>query len=370
MSASRSDLPRISGADQPLVSVVMVTRNVERFLVESIESILNQTFRDFEFIIVDFGSTDNSKEISRRYAASDNRIRLDDTSTCGLAEVRNAACALATGRYLAIQDADDISLPGRLKTEVAFLETHPGVGLLGGAVQWIDSKGKSLVTAPDYPTGDFEIREVLKERNPFWQPTVMMRREAFERVGGYRVALSQSEDYELWLRISEHYQCANLNEVILKYRIHPFQVSIRKRTEQILCALAAQASAALRRAKRPDPLESALEVTAAVLVSMGVTETIQAKSLAEGYSYWIKQTYAAGEYDAVLEATAEMAQVCGGRGVDPRVLSDVHLMAATAAWKQKKILSSALLLGRAIRERPRVVGRPLMPLLRFLSHPR
>jgi hypothetical protein len=352
--------------DQPLVSVVMVICNIERFLPEAIESILSQSFRDFEFIIVDFGSTDKSKDIAASYAAKDSRIRLSEIPQCSYIEAKIAACSLPKGRYIAIQDADDVSLPDRLRAEVDYMEKHPEVGLLGGAVQWIDSQGKFLTTADDYPTQDHEIRSVLKERNPFWHPTVLILREAFVRAGGYREPSSPSDDYDLWLRISEHYQCANLKQVVLKYRIHPQQLSLRKRKQQILCVLSAQASASLRRAGKPDPLNSVKQLTPAVLAGMGVSEAKQKTSLAEGYFYWIKQIYAAGEYAAVIEAAAEMLQVCEGEGVEPRFISDVHLIAAKAYWKRGRMFPSFLSLGRAVLARPRVLGAPLKPLLRLL----
>ena len=95
------------------------------------------------------------------------------------------------------------------------MEKHPEVGLLGGAIQRIDADGKYLTIADDYPTEDKEIRAVLKEWNTFWHPTVLILRKAFVEVGGYREPSSPSDDYDLWLRISEHYQCANLKQVVL-----------------------------------------------------------------------------------------------------------------------------------------------------------
>jgi glycosyltransferase involved in cell wall biosynthesis len=367
MSQYLFDRDTMPTTDLPLVSVVMVIRNIERFLPEAIESILSQSFRDFEFIIVDFGSTDKSKDIAACYAAKDSRIKLSEIPQCSYVEAKIAACSLPKGRYIAIQDADDVSLPDRLKAEVDFMEKHPEVGLLGGAVQWIDSQGKFLTTADDYPTVDHEIRTVLKERNPFWHPTVLILRGAFVRVGGYRVAFTQSDDYDLWLRISEYYQCANLKQVVLKYRIHPQQLTVRNRKEQILCMLAAQASASLRAAGKLDPLDSVKQLTPAVLVGMGVSEARQKASLGEGYFYWIKQIYAAGEYAVVIEGAGEMLQVCEGEGVEPRLISDVHLIAAKAYWKQRRMFSSFLSVGRAVLARPKVVGRPLKPLLRLLG---
>lgn len=361
-----SDRDAVSTDGKPLVSVVMVVRNVERFLPEAIESVLDQTFRDFEFIIVDFGSADKSKEIAGSYAGKDSRIRLGEIPPSSYIEAKIAACLLPTGRYIAIQDADDVSLPNRLQDEVNFMEKHPGVGLLGGAVRWIDAQGQSLRTVDDYPTEDDKIRAVLKERNPFWHPTVLMLREAYVRAGGYRLPSAPSDDYDLWLRISEHYQCANLKQVVLKYRIHSQQLSLRQRNQQILCALAARASVSLRAAGKPDPMNVVHQVTPALLVEMGVSEAKQKKALAEGYLYWIKQIYAAGEYAAVVDAAAEMIQLCDG-GVEPRLISDVHVIVAKAYWKQKKLLPSFFSVARAVLARPGVVARPLKPLFRLLG---
>lgn len=151
-------LPPFTAMSNPLVSVVMVVCNVERFLGEAIASVLAQTFREFEFVIVDFGSTDKSKEIVSQYAATDHRIRLHEIPNCGLAEARNAGVSRAQGRYVAIMDADDVSLPDRLLREVEFLEKNPNVGVVGGAVAWIDATG-SLLGTPRYPR---ESRSIVR----------------------------------------------------------------------------------------------------------------------------------------------------------------------------------------------------------------
>src|SRR6267143_1232993 len=239
--------------NKPIISVVMVIRNVEHFLAESIESILGQTFKDFEFIIVDFGSTDKSKVIASGYAARDNRIMLHEIPNCSLTEARNAGCLLAQGRYIAVMDSDDISSPDRLMSELDFMERHPEVGLLGTATEWIDASGRPLRNER-FPTEDHEIRAALSLHSPFCQPTVLIRKEAFLLVGGYRAVFAQAEDYDLWLRITEHFECANLKEALLKYRIHPYQISMRGRREQTLCILAAQVSALARRNGNQDPL--------------------------------------------------------------------------------------------------------------------
>ena len=350
---------------ETLVSVVMVIRDVERFVAEAIESILRQTFQDFEFIILDFGSTDKSKEIALSYAARDSRIRVSEIPATDYIQAKIAACLLPKGQYIAIQDADDVSLPERLQLEVEFLEKHPEVGVLGGAVQWVDSEGIYLKTAADYPTEDPEIRAELRERNAFWHPTILMRRDAYVRAGGYRVSLSLADDYDLWLRISERYQCANLPQVLLKYRIHSQQLSLRKRHQQILCVLGAQASAALREAGKPDVMNNVAVLTPSILTSMGIDEVVQKRAIAEGYRYWTKQLYDAGEPDAVVEAATELSHLCAGAGVEPTTLAEVHVLAAKAHWKQKRVLSGAISAGRAVYYRPGLLTRLLGPLLRL-----
>jgi hypothetical protein len=354
-------------SDQPLVSVVLVIRDVERYLEEAIESILRQTLRDFEFIIVDFGSTDSSKEIAKRYQARDARVRVSEIAPCSYIEAKIAACALPKGQYIAIQDADDISLPDRLEAEVTYMNQHSKVGLLGGAVQWIDSDGKFLPSADDYPTEDRDIRIELVTRNVFWHPTVLIRAEAFRKVGGYRAAFKQSDDYDLWLRIAEHYQCANLKQKVLNYRIHSQQLSLKKRKDQILCALAAQAAARLRSQGKSDPLNTAHEVTPALLVTMGVSEATQISELASGYSGYIRHIYDAGGYAAIPDAVAEMLQVCRGPHLDRRLASDMHLLSARAWWKQRKALQSGFSVAKAVQARPRVLGKPFRRMMRRLT---
>jgi glycosyltransferase involved in cell wall biosynthesis len=118
----------------------MAICDVEHYLGDSIESILGQTFKDFEFIIVDFGSTDKSKTIAAGYAANDARVKFHEIPPCALPVARNAGCFLAQGRYIAVMDADDVSSQNRLAWQVEYLERHPEVALLGGATRWFDAR--------------------------------------------------------------------------------------------------------------------------------------------------------------------------------------------------------------------------------------
>ena len=351
--------------NKPLVSVVMVVCNVDHFLAESIESILGQTLRDFEFIIVDFGSTDNSKSIISSYAASDSRLKFHIIPSCGLAEARNASCFLAQGQYIALMDADDVSSPDRLMWQIDFMEKHPEVSVLGGAVEWIDTTGRALVTW-DNPVGDGEIQSALLERCPLWQPTVLMRREAFVGVGGYRPPFAPAEDYDLWLRMAEHFQIANLKQVVLKYRIHPNQVSMRKRAQQTLGVLAARVAASSRRNGIPDPLNSVKEITPEALAALGVTKASLQSELASESGRWIRNMCMAGEYSVALQAALATLQ-SDLEYVERRQIADLHLIVARLYWRQRKYLSSLLAAAHAVVTRPVVAGRPLRPVLRRLG---
>jgi hypothetical protein len=347
---------------RPLVSVVMVIRDVERYLSEAIESILNQTFREFEFIIVDFGSNDRSRDIAASYAAHDSRIKLSEIAPSSYIEAKIAACSLPKGPYIAIQDADDVSLPDRLQAEVDFLERRPDVGFLGGAVEWIDAQGNLLASANDYPTGDPEIRSELRVRNTFWHPTVLMRRDAYVLVGGYRAVFTQSDDYDLWLRMSEHYQCANLRQKVLKYRVHSQQLSVRKRKDQVFCTLAARAAASLRRECKVDPLDSAKEITPALLASMGVSEAAQKKEFVDDFRGYIRLMFESGGYEAVPNAVAEMLRDCKGSYRDSLLIVDMQVLVGRALWKEGKNVRGLLAIARAVRARPRLFAHPRMLL--------
>jgi hypothetical protein len=353
--------------NQPLVSVVVVVCNVDRFLTESIESILGQTFREFELIILDFGSTDNSKSIISSYADRDSRVKFHEVPPCGLAEARNAVCSLARGRYIAVMDADDIALEGRLMWQVAFMENHPEVGVLGGAIQWIDATGRPLRIDPR-PTQDHEIKAALPDHYPFCHATVLMRRDAFVLAGGYRPVFAQAEDYDLAMRMSEHCRCANLKQVVLKHRLHAHQLSSEKGTQQTLCKLAAQASALARKNGSPDPLSSVGEITPAALVRLGVTDARQQRQVALDRYQWIRNMCMASEYSIALKAALEMLQ-SDLEPVERWLIADLRLLAARLYWKQGRFLRGILTGAQAFAARPVMLGRPVRPLLQWLWSP-
>lgn len=203
--------------DAPRVSVVLPVFNAEQFVAEAVQSILDQTFPDFELIVIDDGSTDGSPAILESLAAKDVRIIIRRQNNSGLVESLNRGCASARGQYIARMDADDISSPERLRSQVKYLDDHPETGIVGTWFQYISADGRPGPVCP-LPTSPDVIRWFLMFGNCIAHPTVMVRREVITRLHYYRHD-AVVEDYDLWVRASEATNLANLPEVLLRYRI-------------------------------------------------------------------------------------------------------------------------------------------------------
>ncbi|MFN6567621.1 glycosyltransferase family 2 protein [Dendronalium sp. ChiSLP03b] len=204
----------------PKVTVLMPVYNGERYLREAIDSILAQTFPDFEFLIINDGSTDNTREIICSY--DEPRIRLiDNDYNLGLTRSLNKGLKLAEGEFIARQDADDVSEPERLAKQVTFLKTHPEVTLVGTWYKYIDPQG-SLIGECNLPCKSTQIRWEILFYCPFVHSAVMFRKYTIvEQIGFYNEALSYAQDYDLWWRIVRQLQVANLNEYLIKLRSNP-----------------------------------------------------------------------------------------------------------------------------------------------------
>lgn len=206
----------------PLVSVLMPVYNAERYVAQAVESILNQTFQDFELIIIDDGSTDRSLEVLQRYAAQDQRIHLTHSENCGIAKTTNKMLSQAAGEFVALMDNDDIAFPDRLAQQVDLLKSQPNVVGVSGAVQFIDEQGRLLLTESPVPQDDQEIQSLLLSgyANNFPHPCAMLRRAALVEIGGYNEALVVAADLDMMLRIGEVGKLMNLKQPILQYRVH------------------------------------------------------------------------------------------------------------------------------------------------------
>jgi GT2 family glycosyltransferase len=356
--------------DKPLVSVAMVVYNNEPFLTEAIESILTQTFRDFEFIIVvDLGSGDRSESIVRQFQAKDDRIRSLFIRHCSLPEARNAGCFLAKGRYIALMDADDVALKDRLSRQVEFMESHPQVGVLGGAMELIDATGRSFSTI-DYPLEDRDLRPALFRANSFAQPTVMTRKEAFVSVGGYRDVFVKAEDYDLWLRVAVagQWRLANLEAVVVKYRIHPNQRTQNDLKQEVVHMLAARAAASSNRTDGgPDALSSVREITPEVLTGLGVSETTFQQALATYYLNQINLMCQVRQESSALRLALDMLHSSRWQHVERRLIADTWLRTARLYWRQEQFFRSLAAVSHAVRARPAIAGRPAKRFLRRLG---
>ena len=217
------------------VSVVMPVYNGEKYLREAVESILAQTFRNFELIAVDDGSTDGSASILAGYRQQDERIViLTHSKNQGIVSALNRGLEIAQGKYIARMDADDVSLPERFERQVEFLETHPQVGVLGSEAIFMDSQGQDIARMAQ-THDDLSIRWTSLLANVFFHPTVMFRRAVLTEFNlGYQPGLQSGQDYDLWVHMLEHTQGANLDQPLVRYRVTAESISSQYKQEQMV----------------------------------------------------------------------------------------------------------------------------------------
>lgn len=214
----------------PKVSVIMgiYNTNDETIVRASINSILNQTYRDFEFIICDDGSTDNTYELLKKIAKTDNRIIImKNNKNMGLAQTLNNCLKKSKGEFIARMDSDDISLPTRLEKQLDFLENNPDYSLVGSNVILFDEMGEwGIRTLPEYPN-----KKNFLFNSPFVHPSVFIRKSSLEVLNGYTVKKEtrRCEDYELFMRFyAKGWYGYNIQEPLLKYRENKEAYSRRK----------------------------------------------------------------------------------------------------------------------------------------------
>lgn len=210
----------------PKISVVMPVYNREQYLKESIESILCQTFKDFEFIIVDDQSTDSSWQIIQEYADKDPRIvAVKNTGKKGCYSARNCGHRLAKGKYIAVMDSDDIALPNRLQTQFDFMKRNPEIGICGSWARMFGDKDEIM----QMPQNHEEIRDFNFFYCPMIHPSVIFRNTNLIL---YSENHSSAQDYDLWSRMADKLKFANIPEVLLLYRVHNDKIGSAKKEEQ------------------------------------------------------------------------------------------------------------------------------------------
>ena len=211
----------------PEVTVLMSVYNGERFLVECIDSIVNQTFTNFEFIIINDGSTDGTGAILERYAQVDDRMYIHHQENLGLIASLNKGCRLARGKYIARMDSDDVSLPDRLKMQVHFLDKNPDIGVVGTDFNMIASDG-TVWNPPkffDVPTEPNFVKWKLYFSCCVCHPSIMVRKTVYSHLSGYRDEFIHAEDYDFFLRAVSYTKISNLPHVLYKLRKHESNVT-------------------------------------------------------------------------------------------------------------------------------------------------
>jgi glycosyltransferase involved in cell wall biosynthesis len=238
----------------PAVSVIMPVRNGEAWLGQGIASVLSQDFGDLELLAVDDGSDDGTPRILEQFSGADPRVRVIHQAPLGIVAALNRAIAAARAPYLARLDADDRAMPERLGRQHAFMQANPEMVLLGSGAEKIDPSG-AVIGRLSPPTEGAELKRILGRTNPFIHSTVMMRSAAAHKLGGYRAAFGAAEDYDLWLRMAEVGDIANLPDHLIQYRLHAANLSRMDAVRQSFSVRLAQRSAAGRRGGAGDPAQ-------------------------------------------------------------------------------------------------------------------
>jgi glycosyltransferase involved in cell wall biosynthesis len=204
----------------------MSVYNGERYLRESIDSILGQTFKNFELVIIDDGSTDDSWKIIKKYSTKDKRIvTIRNRKNLRTSAALNRGLDIARGKYIVRMDADDWSYPYRLEKQYDYMRKHPKVGVSGGAIE-ICNERLRVLNKRRYPLSDKAARKIIFRYSPFAHPATIWNKEIMQNAGGYNENIPLSQDYDLYFRIGKLSKFGNIKDVLLKLRTHDDSSSI------------------------------------------------------------------------------------------------------------------------------------------------
>ncbi len=276
----------------------MSVYNDAKYIRESVDSILNQTFRDFEFVIVSDGSTDETLEIINNY--NDHRIRIiKNEENIGLTRSLNKGLKFARGDYIARQDADDISEPERLQKELNFLVKRSDYAAVGSSIRVINEDGKELYTI-EKPITDKEIKDFFKKGNCIAHGSSMVRMSYLQGVGFYDESFLKAQDYDLWLKLSEKYKLANIPEYLYSWRCHKGNISVKNYNEQIHYVEIAKVKARKRKDKRRFQLNSLPPEFSVLMANYN-----NSKYVGEAIQSVLKQTFKNWELIIVDDASTD-----------------------------------------------------------------
>jgi glycosyltransferase involved in cell wall biosynthesis len=295
----------------PMVSVVMPVRNGERFLRQAMASVRDQTVTDWELIVVDDGSTDATPEILRAAAAGDSRVGVHRREGGGVGPALRMGCSLASAPLIARMDADDVCRPQRLERQLELLALHPRVAVVGAGVEYVDHLARPVKVAVP-PVDDAGIRQRLEVETVFFHPTVVFRREAYEAVGGYRDVAVPAEDLDLWLRLAERHELANVPEPLLEYRLHADQQLVAGVGGAARAVLAVRASAASRRRGEEDPLDTVTTIDDRLVLRLGISAEELQREEVDTLLYVARKLDQAGAHATAAELRQRASRLSSG----------------------------------------------------------
>lgn len=311
------------GSSYPLTSVIMSCYNAEQYLREAIESVLDQSFSDFEFILIDDGSTDATLEIIRTYERQDERIVVVEKENTGLAHSLNVGIGLARGKWIARLDADDLAMPQRFEEQINFLENRRGVVLLGSDCFEIDKFGREI-KVHRYPiTHRRFIRSIERGKSPFPHSSVMYKTETVRKVGGYRIRMNGAEDVDLWLRLSEKGKIHCLNKPLIKLRKHNASITFINHKKTVILSYAARTSHWIRKFGYSDPID-------------------QEEPLFRSYLHWIEDELFSSRYFDELEFLNSIRRRNDGRNKSLPVLARLLISRHIFSIFRKRIWGTSL----------------------------
>lgn len=230
---------------KPKISVLMPVHNGEKYLSTSIKSILSQSFKNYEFIVIDDGSIDNSLKIIQGYKKKDKRIIvIQNITNIGTTKSLNKGLRVAKGRYVVRMDADDWSYPNRLQKQYEFMEKHPEIVVSGGTID-VCNEDMEVIYTRKYPLQDKDVRKIIFLYSPFAHSATIWNAEKMKHVGGYNENIPLSQDCELYFRVGKFAKFGNINSKIVKLRTHNRSSSISKDIIQEKYAIYARIKAIL-----------------------------------------------------------------------------------------------------------------------------
>lgn len=330
----------------PAVSVMMDVGDDAGFLDEALDSLSRQTFHDFEIVLAHVGKAEGTRRIIRRWCLREPRLRAFETSFLPLAQAHNFVARQARGTFLARLDADDAALPDRLELQHRALQANPAIGIIGGAAEMIDASGKRLCLAR-YHLADQDIRAAMARSCPFVHSAVMIRADAFWAAGGYRTGLNLSEDYDLYARLIEHCEAANLPTTLIRYRVHSGSLTSSRHDRMAIANFCVGAARLARASGREEPFSRGTVSLRRAQRLTGLSRTqMRHKLRAHSLRLLISRRMLLLPLPArVKSAVRSIALGLGGRGLYVALLGLIAALPPIAATKGTIALAEARRIG-------------------------